>query len=302
MSGLRDRVAGAPISWGVCEVAGWGHQLAPERVLREMSEIGIRATELGPDEYLPSDPARLRALLDPYGLELVSGFVPLVLHRAERLSEELATAVRSADLLAALGCKVLVLCAATGESGYERSAELDVEEWASLARGIDRVVEVATERGLTVALHPHYGTVVEGPADVESVLEVSAVPLCIDTGHLLVGGADPVEVTRAAAGRVAHVHLKDVSADLAERVRKGSLGYHEAVRTRMYRPLGDGDAEIATIVRTLEGHGYRGWYVLEQDAVLASVPEEGAGPIHDARRSLEFLDRIADQIGTGISA
>jgi inosose dehydratase len=33
---IMDRVAGAPISWGVCEVPGWGHQLSPEQVLPEM--------------------------------------------------------------------------------------------------------------------------------------------------------------------------------------------------------------------------------------------------------------------------
>jgi hypothetical protein len=27
------RIAAAPISWGVCEVPGWGHQMAAERVL-----------------------------------------------------------------------------------------------------------------------------------------------------------------------------------------------------------------------------------------------------------------------------
>ena len=35
-----DKIAGAPISWGVCEVPGWGYQLSPERVLRQMREVG----------------------------------------------------------------------------------------------------------------------------------------------------------------------------------------------------------------------------------------------------------------------
>ncbi len=29
------RIAAAPTSWGGCEVPGWGHQMAPERVLAE---------------------------------------------------------------------------------------------------------------------------------------------------------------------------------------------------------------------------------------------------------------------------
>ena len=46
---LADRIAGAPISWGLCEVPGWGYQLTPERVLGEMQDLGLVATEFGPE-------------------------------------------------------------------------------------------------------------------------------------------------------------------------------------------------------------------------------------------------------------
>lgn len=42
------KIAGAPISWGVCEVPNWGYQMTPERVLTEMKQIGLTATEFGP--------------------------------------------------------------------------------------------------------------------------------------------------------------------------------------------------------------------------------------------------------------
>ena len=69
---LADRIAGAPITWGVCEVTGWGYQLPPDRVLGEMRSLGLRATELGPAGYLPADADALRALLDAHGLRLVA--------------------------------------------------------------------------------------------------------------------------------------------------------------------------------------------------------------------------------------
>jgi len=50
------KIAGAPISWGVCEVPGRGHQLTPDRVLREMRDVGLAATELGPEGFLPAEP------------------------------------------------------------------------------------------------------------------------------------------------------------------------------------------------------------------------------------------------------
>ena len=74
------RIAGAPISWGVCEVPGWGHQLDPDRVLREMREVGLAATEFGPAGFLPDDPAGKVATLAAHGLAAVGGFVPVVLH------------------------------------------------------------------------------------------------------------------------------------------------------------------------------------------------------------------------------
>jgi inosose dehydratase len=76
----------------------------------------------------------------------------------------------------------------------------------------------------------------------------------------------------------------------------GSLSFGEAVRAGMFRPLGDGDVDIAAMVRTLEEAGYRGWYVLEQDVMLDAAPTDGdgdPGPVADVRRSLDYLLRVA---------
>ena len=107
---------------------------------------------------------------------------------------------------------------------------------------------------------------VETGDEVQRVLEGSAISLCLDTGHLLIGGTDPAELA-AGPERIAHVHLKDVDAAW-RRVRVGELTYTEAVRAGMYRPLGTGDVDVAGIVRHLEAPGYDGWYVLEQDTIL----------------------------------
>ena len=292
---LTGRVAAAPISWGVCEVPGWGHQMTADRVLSEMRAAGFGATELGPEGFLP--PARARALLEKHGLQLVAGFVPAVLHEGDERGGLDAVAA-SADLIAGLGGQVLVLAASTGREGYEATNRLDRLGWAALGRGIVKAVALAGDRGLGVALHPHHGTVVERPADVERLLEISDVGLCLDTGHVLIGGGDPLELARGAAPRVVHVHLKDVSASLAEQVAAGLLGYRDAVRAGLYRPLGDGDLDVAGVVRSLEQSGYDGWYVLEHDEVLDREPEAASGPIHDVRRSLSFLERAWEEVGT----
>ena len=78
MTTPADKIAGAPISWGVCEVPGWGYQLEPGRVLAEMQQVGLAATEFGPDGFLPADPARMAEFLAAHHLTAVGGFTPFI--------------------------------------------------------------------------------------------------------------------------------------------------------------------------------------------------------------------------------
>jgi len=288
---LTDRVAGAPISWGVCEVPGWGHQLTPDRVLTEMREVGLKATEFGPEGFLPDDPQQKADTLRSYNLAAVGGFVPVVLHQAS--SDVLSTVNPVLEAFTAAGADILVLSADSGLTGYDERVVLDEEAWRILFDNLDRIRDTAGERGITATLHPHVGTVVEKTAEVYRVLEGSAIPLCLDTGHLLIGGTDPADLTSKAADRVAHTHLKDVDAGLAERVQRAELSYSEAVDQGMYRPLGLGDVDFPAILRALDKAGYAGWYVLEQDTILHSEPPTGAGPVSDVRTSLNHLARLA---------
>ena len=283
------KIAGAPISWGVCEVPGWGHQLSAERVLREMSIAGLTATELGPKGYLPTEPARLTSLLSSHGLKCAGTFAPVVLHDAAR--DPVEDIVGRLDVLNACGAEVLVLAAATGTGGYDSRPTLDDAHWNAIFTNLDRLADAAARRGLLVVLHPHVGTMVETPDDLERVLTGSAVRLCLDTGHLLIGGTDPVELVRAVPERIAHVHLKDVDQALAARVTAGDLTYMQAVAQRMYTPLGQGDVDIAAIVTALRENGFDGWFVLEQDTILDAEPVEG-GPLDDVIASVNHLQTV----------
>ncbi len=290
------RIAGAPISWGVSEVPGWGVQLDPSRVLAEMQELGFSATEFGPDGFLPESPAAKAEQLSRFGLTAVGSFVPVVLHRQD--ATLLPTIERVLDDYDAAGCEVLVLAAVTGDDGYDvQRPELTDAAWAMLFANLDRIRALAAERGVTAVLHPHVGTVVETRDDVERVLAGSSIPFCFDTGHLMIGGTDPVQFAAEHADRIAHAHLKDVSRDGIERVARGELSYYDAiVAESLYRPLGQGDVDIRAIVRSLHASGYTGWYVLEQDKVLASEPATGHGPIEDARASVTFLRGVLDEL------
>ena len=181
-----------------------------------------------------------------------------------------------------------MLSADSGLTGYDTRPTLDDEGWRTLLGNLDRLAARAAERGITAVLHPHVGTMVENPDDVRRVLDGSRIALCLDTGHLLIGGTDPAELARQVPGRIAHTHMKDVDGRFARRVQGGELTYTEAVRDGMYRPLGSGDVDVAAIVSSLEGNGYGGWYVLEQDTILTGDPS-GEGPVADVRASVEYL-------------
>ncbi len=284
---LADRIAAAPISWGVCEAPDWGYELPADRVLSEMRSLGMRATELGPTGYLGGDPAQVRELLDRHGLGLVGGFLPVVLHVD---GVDLGESEAAMGTLADAGAQVVVLAARSIDGSYDHRVPLDGAEWRTLLGNLERVRELAGQHGLAASLHPHVGTAIEGRDAVLRLLDSSDVPLCLDTGHLLIGGTDPLELVRSAADRIAHVHLKDVRASLARTALDGS--YVTAVRQGLYTPLGDGDLDIAGIVAALQAVDYQGWYVLEQDCALDVTPPAGAGPIADVRRSIEFLAKL----------
>jgi inosose dehydratase len=290
---LGGRVAAAPISWGVCEVPGWGYVLPVDDVLGEMASLGLASTELGPPGFLPDDPQQLRTVLSGHGLTLIGGFLAVVLHDAARVDETLAEARRASAQLAAGGAEVLVLAAATGLDGYDERPVLTDAEWATLISTAAAVRDAAAEHGLRTCLHPHVGTHVEQLAEVERFLADSDLSLCLDTGHLLIGGGDPLGLVRAHAARISHVHLKDVDLAVAERVRAGEITYMQGVQADMYVPLGDGDVPIAEIVTELEKVGFDGWYVLEQDTALPDGTGENARRgLRDTRRSLEHLATI----------
>jgi len=266
--------------------------LPAERVLSEMSELGLQATELGAPGFLPTDPAELGELLARHGLALIGAFVPLVLHRPS-LRDAAREAFKTAELLASVGGEILVL-AVVESLAWDRPTELSDEGWRLLAEHAKQIETLASDYGLTVALHPHVGTLIENADQIDRALDQVEVSWCLDTGHLLVGGVDPAEFARAYGERVVHVHLKDVDAALAAKLRAGELSLLEATRRGMFVPLGKGDARVAEVIEALDRFGYDRWFVLEQDtAITGEEPTVDGGPMSDVRKSIAFLHNSA---------
>ena len=142
------RLAGAPISWGVCEVPGWGLQLPPERVLAEMAALGLTATELGPQGWLALDGAQVKRTLDGYGLRLVGGFVPVVVR-----APDLERARRAAAQLAQGGGEVFVAALVQDEL-WSAPVPLDADGWQRAGEDLRTLAAIAGEAGLTLCCIP----------------------------------------------------------------------------------------------------------------------------------------------------
>ena len=289
---MNARVAGAPVSWGIIEVPDWGYQMPADRVLQETASIGLEAMEAGPEGFLPGDPTEVAGVLDGYGLALVGGFVPAVLHQPGVRDEQLALVERRAEFFAAAGADVVVLAASTGSEDYGEVFEADEDAWRTLFGSLQEVENICARHGVAVSLHQHYGTAIERDDQLSRFLEGSEMGLCLDTGHLAIGGSDPVEVAKLAGGRINHVHLKDVDYELAARLASREFDFKEAAKRGAFLPLGEGDVDVERLLDVLEAAGYSGWYVLEQDTVVETAPEHGKGPVEDVNKSLEYVEKM----------
>lgn len=294
------RVASAPISWGVCEIPGWGPQLRWERVLDEMSQAGYEGTELGPWGFLPADPHRLQDALRARGLQLVAAFVPLPLRDPESFGRAEVEVRRTSELLARCGGSCVVFADAGDEARAQAAGRVELtrtcglapDEWPGYGERASRLARLVRQAyGLQVAFHPHGGTYVENPEEVEALLsqtDPEVVGLCLDTGHLLFGGGDPVEVARRHAARINHVHLKDVDVPRLRQLLAQGLAYAEVAKQGTFVELGCGSVDLPAIAGCLQAAGYRGWLVVEQDRVVT----EDTDTLASAARNRDYVRRV----------
>jgi inosose dehydratase len=272
-------------------VPGWGQQLEPERVLSEVWSLGISAIEAGPPGFLPDRSDQAKLLLRRHWLRVVSGQAHAVLHHHDIRGSELAHIDGHASWLAAVGAETLVLSAiAPRGAKTAHGIVLDSGGWAHLLHLIGSVEHVCARHRLRLAVLPRFGSMIQGPSDIERLMVGTEAGLCFDPAHLLMVGADPLEVLELAEGRIRHVRLNDVDATLALEVRDGKLDYAQAVAEGLFKPMGTGDARVESVIETLRKSGYRGWYAIDQDVRLTANDEK---PLTSVKRSLDYVRRQA---------
>ena len=274
----RLRVANAPLSYGAFEmtVGVFPNVPGPDELLAEMASAGFAGTELGPPGYL-GEGDDLRRRLQAHGLELTGGWCPVRFSEPDAWDEDFAELGRTLDLFVAAAAADArpvfgdggsdARRANPGRGAEDESLSLSDDGWRTWAEGARRATDVARARGFEPVLHPHTCTFVEAPHEIERALSLTDIDVLIDTGHLLVGGADPIETLRAWSDRVGYVHLKDVRLDVLRGVVADRADMLEAWRRGIFCELGTGDVDLDAFLDALRGTGYAGWVCVEQDRI-----------------------------------
>jgi inosose dehydratase len=296
-------VANAPVSYGAFELTVGYDPNVPggESVLSQVELAGYAGIDLGPVGYL-GDNERLGESLAGHGLGLAGAYVELPYADHDTLEQALPQldavldtfdAVRpylpgppARPTLADSGSPVRGLL--PGRSVRDPALGYDDDGWRRFAAGLARAVSRCRDRGYEPTFHPETGTHVEAPWEIERVLEVSDIGLCLETGHMLLGGGDPVAMLADLGDRVNHVHLKDARRSVMNEIIADNAPVTEIWTREAFCALGAGDLDADAVLDGLRRISFRGWLVVEQD-ILPRSAERFSRAAAEQRYNRAFL-------------
>ncbi len=275
-------LASAPVSWGIMEETDSTHWPTWQQVLDEICQLGFEGTELGPYGFYPTDPARLRDELARRKLTLTSAFVPIGFFERRRQEADIKLARDVAGLLHALNSPFIVLADAMRPAG---ASDPTPDDWKTAARLMESLAREFKQLGLGTVFHLEAGSRLETPAHMDllaGLTDPDLIGICLDTGHHAYSQGDPRQAIARYGKRIRYIHLKDLNANIARRVRDEGLDFYTAVRQGIFPPIGTGDVDIKGVLDDLKAMGYQGWIVAEQDTldprdVAGRTPLEAVG-------------------------
>jgi inosose dehydratase len=294
---MQLSIGNAPCSWGV-EFAKDPRNPPWQRVLDEARDAGYRGIELGPVGFMPEDPAVLGPALAARGLSLIGGVVFQPFHDPAKWDEVHDVSRRTCVALAAHGARRVVLIdsiAPKRAPTVGRPAE--AERMTGQARKdflgrLRTVAEMATgEYGLEATIHAHAGGYVEYRDELEDVLAAIApdvLKVCLDTGHSVYAGFDPVDFYTRNSDRVSYLHFKDLDPAVKARTVAERADYYKACGEGLFCRLGEGAVDFAGLKAALQAKGFSGWATVEQDC----DPRGPTSPLDDAAFNLRYLKSV----------
>jgi len=286
-----------PITWTNDDMPELGGDIPLETCLSEARAAGYAGIELG--GKFPREAPVLRPILARHDLGLVSGWYSAQLCRRS-VADEIAAVTDHLDLLAAMGCPVMVFAEGHGSTDGNPAAPLSGRPvladaaWPPFCAKLNEMARHLRARGVRLAFHHHMGTVVQTEAEIDRLMANTAadVGLLLDTGHLVFAGGDPVAVARRHGARIVHVHCKDVRAPVLTDVLRDDRSFLRAVLDSVFTVPGDGSIDFTAVLRELRQAGYAGWLVVEAEQDPAK-----AHPLTYARLGFDNLKRAAETAG-----
>ena len=296
-------VANAPVSYGAFEVTVGIEPNVPDglAILDEVSAAGYAGIDLGPVGYLGVG-AELGHRLGERGLGLAGAYLEFPFTNSAALDTMMPALDAMLDTFDAVvphvpGPRPRPTIADNGSdarrtrpgSGARNlDSRHDGAAWELFGVGLGRVVDRCRSRGYEPTFHHETGTYVEAPAEIEMVLSLSDVGLCLDTGHLLIGGGDPISALRKWSSRINQVHIKDARLTVFEQIVDAGEPTTAIWKREVFPVLGKGDANVDGVLSTLVEIGYQGWLVVEQD-ILPQTKDRFEQAIQDQRANRAFL-------------
>ena len=274
-----------PILWNNVDIAELRLGTDAETILDAIARTGYDGCQLGLG--FPEG-AALRGVLAARDLRLAEVYASIPATVDGPTATALDHVRERLRLLTAADGEVLVVAfdgspdrdLAAGRASEPGTPGLTPDGWA---RTIDLLEAISAETraaGARIAFHPHAGTYVETPAEVEQLaasIPPEVLPLCLDVGHFTVAGGDPVEALRRYGERVTHVHLKDVDPEVLDGLRGGTIdGFGMAIRRRLFTELGAGVLDLDGVLEVLAERRYAGWLMVEQDSGWGPPTESAA--------------------------
>ena len=233
----KVRLAIAPIGWTNDDLPDLGAENTFAQCVSEMALAGFAGCELG--GRFPQDIDVLRQALSLRQLQVCNAWFSTFF--TSRPPEETYTAfTEQVRKLKTLGAGVI----GVSEQGnsiqgrqdcaiLEHKPAYSEKEWDSVCQGFNTCGRIAREHGLTLAVHHHMGTGLQTGPEIDRLMQQTdpdRVGLLYDTGHLAFSGEDLLDVLRRHAGRIRHVHLKDVRSEVLAQVLPEQMSFLGAVR------------------------------------------------------------------------
>lgn len=279
-------------AWGIWHAAHPA-QIGWRRYLDEVAEAGYRVVEPGNYGYLPTDALTVRAELASRGLTIPGGTFFAAISDTAKRPATFAALDETAGWLAGIGARFLVLLddfyrdpntgASTG------AARLDAAGWEDFTTTVNAMgARCRDAHGLTLVFHPHCDATIEDKADIARFLDETdpgIVGLCMDTGHHLYSGGDPVAFWRQHHRRMPYLHLKSMNARMLDTVRRENLPWGVAVARGVTDEPARGAVDFEALATGLKDTGYDGYAIVEQDM----FPCDPAVPLPLARRTIAYL-------------